>query len=237
MQAYCLADFFNLQLWRGGQAPTYADVRDGLNELVAASLAGIDDAGLRASELVVRLYGGWHGDSPSDRVALRELTSAAIGGFSRHGSTRLRLQLAEAPVWDPSIRLLRSLRRVTMKPMGGMISTPSTCPHNGACSLKDLSAWWKGKCPNSACRAKLVDVASANRQKMVDTLLTADALTIARDGLAEIFVIASDDDDLLPALLSLTTSDMRVIRLRRDATRDAYYDGILEMQGLWTHTW
>jgi hypothetical protein len=237
MQAYCLADFFNLQLLRNARAPTYADIRDGLNDLVAASLAAISHADLHASDLLVRLYGGWYGDSLSDRVALRELTSAVIEGFSRHGPTRLRLQLADAPVWDPSVRLLRSVRRVAMKPAGVTVSTPSECPHNGACSLQDLSAWWKGKCPNRACRVKLVDVASANRQKMVDTLLTADALTIARDGLAEIFIIASDDDDLLPALLALTTSEMNVIHLRREASRDAYYDGILEMRGLLTHTW
>jgi hypothetical protein len=72
---------------------------------------------------------------------------------------------------------------------------------------------------------------------MVDTLLTADALTIAHDGLAEIVIIASDDDDLLPALLALTKSDMKVIQMRRESSRDAYYDGILELQGLFTHTW
>lgn len=237
MQAYCLADFFNLQLFRNTQTPTYADIRDGLDDLVAASLAAISHAGLHASDLLVRLYGGWYGDSLSDRVALRELTSAVISGFSRQGSTRLRLQLADAPVWDPSVRMLRSVRRVAVKPTGVLVSTPSECPHSGACSLQDLSAWWKGRCPNRDCRARLVDVASATRQKMVDTLLTADALTIAHDGLAEIVIIASDDDDLLPALLALTKSDMKVIQMRREASTDAYYDGILELQGLFTHTW
>lgn len=237
MQATCLADLFNLQLWMPDRAPNYADVRDGITDLVAAALTALAGRGLRTTELLVRLYGGWHRERLDDPSPLRDLTAAVLRNFHHSGRPRLRLQLADSPIWDPSIRLLRTLRDLPLRAPTRNVTIPTSCPHAGACTIGDLTSWLKNRCPDSACTVRLSDLATVSRQKMVDTLLTADALTIARDGLAEAILIASDDADMVPALLNLTNAEIRVIRLRRAATVDSYYDGILELSGLSTHSW
>jgi len=72
---------------------------------------------------------------------------------------------------------------------------------------------------------------------MVDTLLTADALTIARDELAEVIVLASDDSDMFPALFAAAESRVRVIALRRGTEHDAYYEGLFATRGIHTYDW
>jgi hypothetical protein len=72
---------------------------------------------------------------------------------------------------------------------------------------------------------------------MVDTLLTADAIAIARDRMADALILASDDSDMYPALFSAATSDVRVLGLRRNGVIDPYYDGLFEMRGITLHTW
>jgi len=72
---------------------------------------------------------------------------------------------------------------------------------------------------------------------MVDTLLATDALTIARDGLANLLVIASDDDDMIPVLLTVRSLDFATVRLKRDRSADSYYDELLETQGVETLVW
>lgn len=52
---------------------------------------------------------------------------------------------------------------------------------------------------------------------MIDTLLTADAMTIRYEELADAVVLASDDDDLIPAMLALAASGVGTF----DQTQDA----------------
>ncbi|WP_419949480.1 hypothetical protein [Candidatus Palauibacter sp.] len=48
---------------------------------------------------------------------------------------------------------------------------------------------------------RLRHLARQTRQKMVDTLLTADAMAIIQGRLAHAVVLVSDDADMIPALL------------------------------------
>ena len=234
MIAYCLADFFNLQLLPTGREPNKADVRDGVDELVMAATQVMGSA----NEITVRLYGGWNGDPPHSRVPLREMTEQVLRSYpGRRGPVRLRLQLAEAPVLDPSLRLLRSRRRIHYPQFLASIEVPAACPHQGNCTLKSLRSWSRGHCPDLSCGVQLGDVASGYRQKMVDTLLTADALAIAHEQLADVILIASDDDDMLPAILALKNRSLRTVCLRRRPLSSHYYAGILERDGVTTHQW
>ena len=72
---------------------------------------------------------------------------------------------------------------------------------------------------------------------MVDTLITADALVIARDQLADVVILASDDADMIPALLALSVSPLQVVHLIRSKPSTNYYRGILEREGLTIHEW
>lgn len=235
MIAYCLVDLFNLALWPLGRSPQHADVAHGIDELVSAVLR----ASPSAREVTIRLYGGWHGDVPENRVTLRDLTAQVASRYpGRVGATRVRIELAESPVWDRSVTLLRTVQVWFVDRLATKIERPArSCSQPSSCCLEQLDSWRKGRCPEPTCSVSLRDVATTTNQKMVDTLLTADALAIASDGLADLVLIASDDEDMIPALLALTRTNVSVILMSRRSGLPQYYAGILELQGLTTHIW
>lgn len=236
MFAYCLADFFNLGLWPTGREPRFPDIRDGIEDLIRAMLAAAPDA----RDIKVRLYGGWHGEIPETRVHLREITEAVLRRIPmRAGSTRLVFEIADSPIWNPSLRLLRTVRDIRINHIAGTLSPHPDCSlGNGtSCSVSALQSWCKGKCPEPGCDVTLGSVLGGARQKMVDTLMTADAVAIGSSELADIVLLASDDDDLLPALFSLMSSSVRVIHMRRRPGPAEYYRGILERDKVHIHAW
>ena len=234
MFVHCLADFFNLGLWPTGRPATFADIRDGLDELTGIAISRTPSA----SEITIRLYGGWHGDVPHTPHRLRDMVTRAIDQAPKRSSrTRLRLELADSPIWDKSIRILRSVRVNQMNRLHAQITSSSTCLDPAACSLASFATWCQGSCPTSGCPVRLATVARTHGQKMVDTLLTADALVIARDQLADAVILASDDADMIPALLALSASPLQVVHLMRSKTIANYYRGILEREGVTIHEW
>lgn len=238
MIAYCLADVFNLSLWPTGRPLNYPDVRDGIEELVGEVL----DAVPAAREVTVRLYGGWHGNTPHSQAGLRHMVSTAISDTpKRLGKQRLRLQVADHPIWDSSMPILDSVRHHRVTRLTAQIVSPPDCPLDQACTLPAFRTWARGRCPESICSVELRHITSRYRQKMVDTLLTADAMAIANDALADVVVLASDDDDMVPALLALAASQVSLIYLTRRTTLgsspSAYYAGILETEGAHIRKW
>lgn len=234
MFAYCLADFFNLQLWRTGRPPVYSDVRDGLDDLVAAGVSACESA----SEVTFRLYGGWHGQVPESREALREMTSRAVVALcKRLGRTRVRVELADTPVWDRSLILRDTVRVARLANVPARVERCDECLRPTDCSVPGLGRWFGGKCPEEGCAVKLPQVSWRHQQKMVDTLLTADALAIAHASMCDAVLVASDDADMLPALFALSASDVEVVRMARREPRDEYYEGLLELGGVRTYRW
>ena len=76
---------------------------------------------------------------------------------------------------------------------------------------------------------------------MVDTLLTADAVVISNNALADAVVLASDDHDMIPALLALVASRIKVVYLGRSrgnaSPLPSYYTDILELAGGTVRHW
>lgn len=238
MIAYCLADVFNLRLWPPGRRPNAADIRDGIAELVDEALTSAPDT----RELTMRLYGGWHGLTSQSATDLLRMVRTAIRQLPKvSGRHRLRVQIADHPIWDSSIRILRSARELPLARVRAKLSTPDTCTHADQCTFPTFRSWSRGRCPTLGCTVRLGDLASVSREKMVDTLLTADAITIISDQLADVVIVASDDDDMLPALLALAVSDIALIHLRRQDRGSAhladYYGQILRREGATIRTW
>lgn len=235
MIAYCLADLFNLRLWPIGRAPSYPDVRDGLEELARAVVRCTPEA----KDVRIRLYGGWHGDVPETRVDLREMVVRAIDRIpQRVNRSRLGFEIAETPHWDRSIRLLRSVKRVPITHIAGELQSHSSCANPATCALDVLGSWFRGRCPTSGCGVRLSDVASSIGQKMVDTLLTADAIEISSTEAADILLVASDDEDMIPALLAASRNRISVVHMvRREGSPPPYYRGILELSGVTIKEW
>ena len=234
MYAVCLADFFNLDLWPSGRTPNQADLTSGLSALVSAALAGAP----RVRDLLIRLYGGWHGDVPRTRVHLRPLTTQAIRRVPHSISgTRVRLELAETPVWDRSLQLLGTVRRSTPNRIPIALNQSPKCLDSTGCPLPLLEKWCNGTCPDQTCPVRLSNVASVHHQKMVDTLLTADALFLALHEKLDAVLVASDDDDLFPAMLAVSNHVPKVVVLTRRPAFPSYYRDILEQDGTTLHTW
>lgn len=239
MIAYCLADLFNLRLWPPGRRPNAADIRDGIAELVDEALTVTPGA---TRELTIRLYGGWHGATLQSTTDLASMVRRAIRDMPRRvGRQRLRLQIADHPIWDSSIRILGSVRESRLTRIRAKLSKSDSCISEKQCTFPALQSWSRGRCPTYGCTVQLSNVASNLREKMVDTLLTADAVTIISDELADIVVLASDDADMLPALLALAVSNIALIHLRRQDNgptlpRD-YYGQILRREGATIRTW
>lgn len=232
-----MADFFNLRLWRAGREPSFADVRDGIEELVFACFDALGAQGLTANELLVRLYGGWHDAASGSTTRLCGLTSAVIRKFPRRMGARLRIQLAEAPLAAPQFRIKDTVRLAPARTLGQVKLRPHGCVRPGACSLGDLSSWLRGSCPESNCPVSTEDAVEVKQQKIVDTLITADAIDLANSGDTDILMIATDDDDMLPALLSSVRGGIPVFNLyRRDYSLHRYVS-FVEDQGVLVFRW
>lgn len=233
MHAYCLADLFNLDLWPTGRPPGFPDVRLGLERLTEQVLQTVPSA----REVTARLYGGWHGDVSRTQRDLRPMVSRAVANMPRRvGRQRVRLELAESPVWNRNVPIRKSVRLVRRRRIKAKIDRAPSCVLGHGCSLSSFESWCAGRCPEAGCPVRLSEVASRHAQKMVDTLLTADAMAIRYEGLADAVVLASDDDDMIPAMLALAASDVALIHLTKRKTR-SFYRNMLERDGVQVHEW
>ncbi len=234
MHAYCLADLFNLDLWPTGRRPRFGDVRLGLEQLTEQVLATVPSAG----EVTTRLYGGWDGDVPATQHDLRRMLNNAIQQMPRRaGRQMFRLELAESPVWDRNVPIRESVRLVRSGRLKTKVERAPRCAlGTDGCSLLSFESWCAGRCPEPTCPVRLPDVASRYAQKMIDTLLTADAMAIRYERLADAVVLASDDDDMIPAMLALAASDVALIHLTKRKTR-SFYREVLEREGVRIHEW
>ena len=234
MRAYCLADLFNLQLWPSGRLPNRADIRDGLGRLADRVLTAVP----RANEVTARLYGGWDGDGPVAQRDLRSMVARSIDHMPRRRGRQLfRIELAESPVWDRTARIRRSVRLSHPKRLRVTVESSGDCLHGDVrCTLPSFASWCKGQCPATGCPVRLSDVASRYAQKMVDTLLTADAMAIRYEKLADTVVLASDDDDMVPALLALVASEVELVYLTKRDPK-SFYVALLERKGARVCAW
>ncbi len=150
---------------------------------------------------------------------------------------RLRLELAEAPVWDRALTMLGTVKEVRIRHIRGSFGVPADCVQPGSCALEDFRRWAKGRCPAADCSVGLASVGTKHEQKMVDTLMVADALHIASAGLADRVVVASDDEDIIPCLLALVARGQDTTHMTRTNGYPEYYRGILVRDGLTIHEW
>ena len=234
MRAYCLADLFNLELWPSGRPPNYADIRDGLGQLADRVLTAVP----HASEVTTRLYGGWDGNIPAAQSDLRPMVARSIDDMPRRrGRQIFRIELAESPVWDRTVPIRNSVRMSRATRLRTTVELSRDCLLGPAqCTLASFESWCKGRCPATGCPVRLSDVASRHTQKMVDTLLTADAMAIRYEKLADTVVLASDDHDMVPALLALVASEVELVYLTKRDARGFYRD-LLEREGARVCAW
>jgi uncharacterized LabA/DUF88 family protein len=70
----------------------------------------------------------------------------------------------------------------------------------------------KEKCPDLACAVTAEQALKKREQKLVDTLLACDIVTLAVSGVKEI-VLVSSDDDFWPAIHAAASFGTKIIRI------------------------
>lgn len=232
---YCLVDLFNLQLWRSGKDPRKPDLLAGIDSLAQAVLRSHTSNSLR--EITLRFYGGWHDDETGASTSVRNILASAIRNAPRRIGTRIRFEIAEAPLSHPYLTIPGTVRRARLPRLTLVAKSAANCCNFSTCGARHLTDWANGRCPEKDCSVKTEEVIFAKTQKMVDTMLAADAVFIAAEDRADCLVVASDDDDMLPALLTVRHFGKPLVLLTRRSIDRQRYDPILDSQGIRTSRW
>lgn len=230
-----LVDYYNLPFLDRGPRATYTDHLSAVDSLVSILQTASAQLTPRPTEMNIRLYGGWHSAINNSFTEAREI----LGAISRkHYPTRrpmrTLLEPADSLIALPTESLPhthRLWRGLTPFRLADQIAT--VCPLDPtSCPLHDLDHWRKGKCPRSSnCSRTTGAVANSERQKMVDTAIVADALTLARESRGWL-VAVSNDDDIIPAVIAgrLLTNHLFLLRVGRRI--ESPYDPLLDRAGL-----
>lgn len=236
---FALVDYDNQRpsSWRG-RLPNARDHELYLAELERGLLAFRGSINEEFLELRVRLYGGWTSESSGRRTASGDMVSQALasnGAVRRVGRTRIFLELVDSLISAPDEPLYRTYRKDLWR--GDLLavgSQPVTCPdHPNLCAeMLALRSWSShSRCPRQAtCAVKTRDFTHVTGQKLVDSMLVADAITcaVARDRVA----IVSIDDDMVPGALSASRLGGDVSLVRFGKTKQSDYDPILQRNGV-----
>lgn len=200
-----------------------------------------------AATYEVRLYGGWYDESD----------------LSRHGSEVARLLplMPEFPMRVPDGRILRGTITLAVTPMASRDSSPllgtyrrrgslprirltrepypefcarqdQQCP---AAILRSFTKHARRSCPAEACGIVSADAFVIHEQKMVDTMLASDVLTVARSlKTLSAIVVVSGDSDFVPALLAARSFGMsELVQLRpRNHEASSYATTVLAQAGV-----
>jgi len=158
------------------------------------------------SDFFVRLYGGWYTTSGLTNAGTRltqevqrdcPLVISDGNSIVRRVHCELASSLLEVPghILGWTMRQRRGIRsRLTRR-------HPPGCHSPTLCSIDRTVAWSRGQCAEVGCSVPANDAFVYSEQKLVDTILCCDLLSLAlRSPAPETFVV-SDDDDMLPALI------------------------------------
>jgi hypothetical protein len=155
-------------------------------------------------ELDVRLYDGWF-DAAGEGTDLHYMMRRCVRDTypTRKRGYRLFVEIAASTLAAPQYRLIDTFREqtgLTRYHTAVRQDLPGSCFLPSGCPLPHLRSWFKGRCPTPDCTVVADDVASFRQQKLVDTALVADLVWAASRG--ETVVVASDDEDVIPGLIT-----------------------------------
>jgi hypothetical protein len=189
------------------------------------------------TQLDLRLYGGWYDDQGLTREGTR-LTQEIFGNFpdviSIGGRIRLRVNasIASAPINTPG-----DLLGHTFRERGGIRSRLRFIPSNRClnpqtCNAPLLARWSRGSCPTSGCGVQAREVFTYHEQKLVDTLLCCDLLSIVFTAPNEPVFLLSDDDDMVPAILLRANLGAPTHKIEIQPARTSRYQNVLLQRGV-----
>ncbi len=181
----------------------------------------------------IRLYGGWY-DRDKLTSAAQELSTEIQDEFpntiwwsakQESGKCVTMVEMAYGLEADPRRHLFYTHRvREFSDHLKCDTNRLQKCTSTD-CSLRGIPGFFNNrKCPQSGCYTTPGDVLRKTEQKLVDTMLTADLIHLAKCGAQELVVVSSDDD-LWPGIQTalLYGAGVSQIHTRNDRRTPAAY--------------
>jgi hypothetical protein len=227
LDAFVLIDYDNLPA---------AIRRAGLVGLAWRIDAGVRGALQGIQDIHIRLYGGWY-DAGGLSNAGTTLTQEIGNNFpivtSSGGSIsgRVHCEIASSLVGakgDVFLFTMRKRRGMRSRLTG---QKPPHCLNPAACTIDAVVAWSKGSCPVAGCPVESLDAFTYTEQKLTDTLLCADVLSLAGGVQPPPVFVVSDDDDMTPPILLAAKSGAKICHVRSSANAK-FYDGLLRQNNV-----
>jgi len=211
-----------------------------------------EECGVAVPERVaVRLYGGWMVNGVLTQTASQVLSAVALArvfplfctnraGTVIRGDIRLANELLCLPEisWQHTCTTRQGAPRLRMngrrKP-SGCYEDPATC---FVAKVEKFTRSLGSVCPVPGCNVTNREAFQRLQQKMVDTLMVCDLLHLAAISDSEnAVIVASDDWDVLPSLAAAAHGGLRTSWIRRNSTREQYYDRMLVKLGVRIENW
>ncbi len=240
---HALVDYFNVASLPTHRRPTFADHAGALDRVVSTLLDHARSLTPRPLALRLRLYGGWHDEQTDGPTHSRQALGAVARRRYPAGRHPCRVFVGMA---DSLMALRHHDLKHTLRLWNGLpplrVQRPDSCAHPANCPLEDLRQWQKNRCPRRTdCPVETRDALVTERQKLVDTAIVADTIYLARYHTLDWVAVVSNDDDILPGLLSGAAEHDRLMLLTVARTQPSAYAGLLSRMSvayaaLETHT-
>jgi hypothetical protein len=230
-----LVDLSNTTVFRGVHRPNPAILGARLDEYLTSLGDRVQLAVVQQfCDLYFRLYDGWF-DVTGAGTELYSMLRRHIGDAypTRRRFYRMFVEIADAPLaarGDRLIHTFREQRGLTRHHIGLMPDSPVDCSLPGMCAVSQLRSWIKGKCPVDSCPVNTDQVSYFRHQKLVDTALVADIVWGASQG--RTIVVVSDDEDVIPGLLTARSYGRLITWACRSAKPREPYATIIARRGV-----
>jgi uncharacterized LabA/DUF88 family protein len=228
MHVHALVDYHNLprQVRDAGPAS--------LGRLIDAM---ISSQRLEVREISIRLYGGWYDDQGLSRDGTKltqeiggafPLLLVDVGGKMRHVHCEIASSLVDSrgDLFVSTLRHRHGLDWYVRDPH------PVGCIDQANCTIPVVMRWSRRGCPRAGCPVSSFEAFRCYQQKLVDTLICCDLLSLAViDPATPVFLI-SEDDDFVPALLLAGVRGAAIWHVRTKAAKIRVYDQMLIQRGV-----
>lgn len=234
IEFFALVDYYNVAPLKRGANNDYKGHLAAVESLVDSILATAICLDPKPAEVRVRLYGGWHDSATDSATEAREiLGSIARKFYPTRAPLRVFLEMADSLVSLPGENLSHTLRFWKGLAPFSISPTVDTCRlGSNSCALQELDQWRRGRCPRFGdCGVATNEVTKSLRQKLVDTALVADAITLAHESEGWVAPV-SNDDDILPGVVVASRQSRRVVFLRYGKHTSSPYDHLMDRHGI-----
>lgn len=222
-----LANMSSFSLLRNPNRHLVGSHLDPLIDRVVANVLRLEN-GTHYDAYRIRVYDGWFESTRSESPLYGVVRDWCRNTYpARVHRKRVTVEVADSLLARPLAKIENTLRRTAgISKHFVKLSPPpfSGCAAVGSCPAVGLASWLKrsGGCPQSGCSVLTTDVCSYREQKLVDTSLVADAIWLAAQG--DDVAIWSDDEDMIPGLVTASGFRKRVLLISmEESVRPAYY--------------